>query len=93
MKKVPNTYPPGWTKAKVLDVIRHYEGKSEDEAIAEDEATFAESELEEKMRDIVELLQPYEAEQLEAAIQAVARAEVEHDDPIRPLATTSLLTD
>lgn len=43
-------------------------------------------ELEEKLRTTAKLLRPYREEQLEAAIQAVARAEAEHDDPVRATA-------
>jgi len=38
--KVTNHFPPGWDEARVREVIDHYEGQSEDEAIAEDEAAF-----------------------------------------------------
>jgi hypothetical protein len=39
--KVTNQFPPGWDDARVREVIDHYEGQSEDEAVAEDEAAFA----------------------------------------------------
>ncbi len=31
-------FPPGWDENRVRQVLEHYEGQSEDEAIAEDEA-------------------------------------------------------
>jgi hypothetical protein len=40
MKK-KSTYPPGWDEQRVQRVLTHYEGQSEDEAVAEDEAAFA----------------------------------------------------
>ncbi len=33
-----NRLPVGWNEAKVRRVLRHYEGQTEDEAAAEDEA-------------------------------------------------------
>ncbi|MFA5110052.1 MAG: hypothetical protein WC443_01465 [Desulfobaccales bacterium] len=33
-------YPPGWDEAKVRQVLAHYEGQTEEEAVAEDEASF-----------------------------------------------------
>ena len=38
MKK--NNFPPGWDKEKVKRVLEHYESQSEEEALAEDEATY-----------------------------------------------------
>jgi hypothetical protein len=38
MKK--NKYPPGWDAAKVRRVLAHYEKQTEEEAVAEDEASF-----------------------------------------------------
>ena len=35
-----NKFPPGWDEASVQSVITHYEDQTEDEAVAEDEATF-----------------------------------------------------
>jgi hypothetical protein len=35
--------PPGWDEARVRKVLAHYEEQTEDEAVAEDEATLAES--------------------------------------------------
>lgn len=34
-------YPPGWDKSRVEKLIQHYENQSEEEAVAEDEATLA----------------------------------------------------
>jgi type II secretory pathway component PulC len=39
MKK-PSKYPPGWDEARVKKVLAHYEGQTEEEAMAEDEAAF-----------------------------------------------------
>lgn len=33
----PNTYPPGWNRRRVQEVIRHYEGLTDEEAAEEDE--------------------------------------------------------
>jgi hypothetical protein len=33
-----NKFPPGWDEARVRSVLAHYEGQTEDEAVAEDEA-------------------------------------------------------
>jgi hypothetical protein len=33
-------FPPGWDDERVRRVLAHYEAQSEDEAVAEDEATF-----------------------------------------------------
>lgn len=38
MKK--NNFPPGWDEEKVKRVLEHYESQSEEEALAEDEATY-----------------------------------------------------
>ena len=35
-------FPPGWDEERVLRVIAHYEGLTEDEAAAEDELVFDE---------------------------------------------------
>lgn len=40
-------------------------------------------ELEEKLRATVEFLQPYRAGDLDSAIEEIARAEVEEDDPLK----------
>jgi hypothetical protein len=39
-KKDPNRYPKGWNRLKVQRVIAHYEGQTDEEAIAEDEAAY-----------------------------------------------------
>ncbi|HYX29197.1 MAG TPA: hypothetical protein VE863_11570 [Pyrinomonadaceae bacterium] len=39
MKK-RNQFPKGWGEARVRAVLEHYESQTEDEAVAEDEATF-----------------------------------------------------
>ena len=33
-------FPAGWDEARVRRVLEHYEGQTEDEAVAEDEAAF-----------------------------------------------------
>jgi hypothetical protein len=38
MKK--SKFPPGWDEERVRLVLAHYEGQSEEEALAEDEAAF-----------------------------------------------------
>jgi hypothetical protein len=35
-----NEFPPGWDERRVRELIAHYEGQSEEEAVAEDEAAF-----------------------------------------------------
>lgn len=35
-----NRFPAGWSEARVRRVLEHYEGQTEDEAVAEDEAAF-----------------------------------------------------
>ncbi len=35
-----NRFPAGWNEARVRRVLEHYEGQTEDEAVAEDEASF-----------------------------------------------------
>lgn len=35
-------FPAGWDEKRVLRVLKHYEEQPEDEAVAEDEAAFAE---------------------------------------------------
>lgn len=35
-----NRFPAGWNETRVRKVLAHYEGQTEDEAVAEDEATF-----------------------------------------------------
>lgn len=36
----PAHFPPGWDEARVNRVIDHYESQSDEEAVAEDEASF-----------------------------------------------------
>ena len=38
-----NRFPPGWDEKRVKGVISHYESQSEDEAVAEDEATMGDT--------------------------------------------------
>lgn len=33
-------FPPGWDEARVRRVLEHYERQSDDQAVAEDEATY-----------------------------------------------------
>jgi len=33
-------FPPGWDEKRVREVLAHYEGQTEEEAVAEDEAAF-----------------------------------------------------
>ncbi|MEW6745184.1 MAG: hypothetical protein AB1486_20725 [Planctomycetota bacterium] len=33
-------FPPGWDEARVRRLLQHYEGQSDEEAVAEDEASF-----------------------------------------------------
>ncbi len=40
MKKKQSKFPPGWDEARVKRVLEHYEAQSEEEAVAEDEASF-----------------------------------------------------
>jgi hypothetical protein len=35
-----NRFPPGWNEQRVREVLDHYEGQTEEEAVAEDEAGF-----------------------------------------------------
>ena len=35
-----NQFPPGWDEARVRRVLEHYEAQSDEEAVAEDEASF-----------------------------------------------------
>ncbi len=37
-----NRFPPGWDEERVRKVLAHYEEQTEAEAVAEDEAAFAE---------------------------------------------------
>ncbi|OFW13682.1 MAG: hypothetical protein A3H27_11445 [Acidobacteria bacterium RIFCSPLOWO2_02_FULL_59_13] len=34
------TYPPGWDEERVRRVLDHYEGQTDEEAVAEDEAAY-----------------------------------------------------
>ena len=34
-------FPEGWNESRVADLIAHYEGQSEEEAVAEDEAAMS----------------------------------------------------
>lgn len=36
-------FPEGWDEARVRSLIKHYESQSEEEAVAEDEATLVDS--------------------------------------------------
>jgi hypothetical protein len=38
MKK--KQFPPGWDEERVARVLEHYEGQTDEEAVAEDEAAF-----------------------------------------------------
>ena len=38
MNRKKTRFPPGWDAKKVQRVLKHYEGQSDDEAVAEDEA-------------------------------------------------------
>lgn len=42
MKMSQSKFPAGWDEARVRRVLAHYETQTEDEALAEDEASFAE---------------------------------------------------
>ena len=48
-----NKFPPGWDEERVRRVLAHYEHQTEEEAVAEDEASY-----EQKGQSIVEI--PYE---------------------------------
>jgi len=37
-------YPPGWSENRVREVLAHYETQTDEEAVAEDEAAFENSE-------------------------------------------------
>lgn len=39
-KRKESRFPPGWNEQRVRRVLEHYEGQSEEEAVAEDEAAF-----------------------------------------------------
>jgi hypothetical protein len=36
-------FPEGWDERRVAELIAHYEGQSDDEAVAEDEAAMSEA--------------------------------------------------
>ena len=36
----PSKYPPGWDEERVRRVLEHYEAQSDEEAVAEDEASY-----------------------------------------------------
>jgi hypothetical protein len=36
-----NSFPPGWNEERVRKVLDHYERQTDDQAVAEDEAAFA----------------------------------------------------
>lgn len=36
-----NRFPDGWNEERIRNVLAYYEGQSEDDAVAEDEAAFA----------------------------------------------------
>ena len=36
-------FPEGWDEGRVAELIAHYEGRSDEEAVAEDEAAMSES--------------------------------------------------
>ena len=38
--KAKTQFPPGWDEQRARRVLEHYENQSEDEAVAEDEASF-----------------------------------------------------
>ncbi len=38
-----NRFPPGWDEERVRRVLEHYEFQTEEEAIAEDEASYEDS--------------------------------------------------
>ena len=41
-KKINQRFPQGWDEDRVKRVLSHYEAQTEDEALAEDKATFEE---------------------------------------------------
>ena len=49
-------YPPGWDHARVQKVLEHYESQSDEEAVAEDEASW-ESTSSTTMRVPIDLVQ------------------------------------
>lgn len=49
MKK-QGQFPPGWNEERVRKVLAHYEGQTEEEAVAEDEAM-----VEDKTQTVMEI--------------------------------------
>ena len=45
-----SNFPPGWDEARVRRVLAHYEGQTEEEGVAEDEAA-----AEEKTQTVMEI--------------------------------------
>jgi hypothetical protein len=41
--KTQNKFPPGWDERRTERLLAHYQEQTEDEAVAEDEAAFANS--------------------------------------------------
>ena len=39
--KEKDGFPPGWDEARVRRLLQHYESQTEEQAVAEDEAAFA----------------------------------------------------
>ncbi len=48
--KSKSTFPPGWDEKRVHQVLGYYESQTEEEAVAEDEATF-----EDKTQTVMEI--------------------------------------
>jgi hypothetical protein len=40
-RQANNRFPPGWDEKKIRRILAHYEGQTEEQAVAEDEAAFA----------------------------------------------------
>ncbi len=57
-------FPPGWDEERVQRVLAHYEGQTDDEAVAEDEAAFEASTMMEVPTELVpavrELIERYQ---------------------------------
>jgi hypothetical protein len=64
-----NKFPPGWDEERVRQVLSHYEDQSEEEAVAEDEASF-----EDQTQTVMEI----PVELVPAVRELIARHE--HDD-------------
>ena len=41
---IQSKFPEGWDEERLLEVLAHYEGQTQDEAVAEDEAGIESSE-------------------------------------------------